>query len=215
MWILFPPPPAPSTEAVRRQEKRRQENTQRYRKTYRGNVSLREMNFESGTSLKISFSMWRVLNKSNSMVCNSNREWIHGYLSVCAKSRNIRGLWRKRRAPTHLSHGEGESHLCLNGGWWVWLPPAWSWTANLQAEVPLRRCMWRRWRRAQTQSLSAQSNAPDPVHVQLNARGYQTCKKWQQSARSTARKVLLPLPPPSGAEEKHTCAQHTHSRCGS
>lgn len=26
-------------------------------------------------------------------------------------------------------------------------------------------------------SLSAQLNVPDPVHVQLNARGYQTCEK--------------------------------------
>lgn len=96
----LPCPRTPSTEAVRRQEKRRQENTQRYRKTYRGNISLREMNFESGTSLKISFGMWRVLNKSNGMVCDSNREWIHGWLfeCLCQKQKYQRAL-EKAQSP--------------------------------------------------------------------------------------------------------------------
>lgn len=84
-----------STEAARGWERRRQGNTQRYPKTYRSNTFLRETNFESDTTRKIHFSMWRVLNKSNSTVCDSNGKWMHAYLSVCAKSRNIRGLWRK------------------------------------------------------------------------------------------------------------------------
>lgn len=64
-------------------------------KTYRSNTFLRETNFESDTTPKIHFSMWRALNKSNSMVCDSNGKWMHDYLSVRAKSRNTRGLWRK------------------------------------------------------------------------------------------------------------------------
>lgn len=31
---------------------------------------------------------------------------------------------RECRGQTHLSHGEGESRLCLNDGRWVWLPLA-------------------------------------------------------------------------------------------
>lgn len=91
--ILFFFPP--STEAARRRERSRHWNTQRYPKTYRSNTFLRETNFESDTTPKIHFSMWRALNKSNSMVCDSNGKWMHDYLSVRAKGRNTRGLWRK------------------------------------------------------------------------------------------------------------------------
>lgn len=37
----------------------------------RGHISLRETNFESDATLRISFSMWRVLNKSNSTAGDS------------------------------------------------------------------------------------------------------------------------------------------------
>lgn len=79
---------------------------------------------------------------------------------------------RKCRGQTRLSHGEGKSRLCLNDGRCMWLPLARSWTANLQADVLLRWCMWQRWRRAQTQTLTqdekglhAWLDVPGPVHV--------------------------------------------------
>lgn len=96
---------------------KRHGNSQRYSKTYRGNISFRETIFESDPTLKISFSTWRVLNKSNSTACDSNGKWMHDYLSVCAQAGVSEGSGEGSAEAGSRAHGKAESYLCLNDGW--------------------------------------------------------------------------------------------------
>lgn len=107
-----------STEAARGRERRRHGNTQRYSETYRGDISLGETNFGSDTTLKISFRMWRVLNKATAW---STALRGSGYMSIrvsVPKAEVPDGSGEgKCRGQTRRPHNRGESHLCLDGGW--------------------------------------------------------------------------------------------------
>lgn len=230
MWILFFFFFCPSTEAARRWERSRHWNTQRYPKIYRSNTFLRETNFESDTTPKIHFSMWRALNKSNSMVCDSNGKWMHDYLSVCAKSRNTRGLWRKEvQRPDPSVPWRGQVTSVLK---WRLVGVT---SSRSGARLPISKQMsssgdacggddngghrhrpWPGAKRASVHGRMYQALCMSLFLVaQQNAQSYWACKKRQSSARSNcqptcSRQMLLPLPPPFGGRRKaHACTTHT------
>lgn len=102
---------------------------------HRGHISVRETNFESDATLRISFSMWRVLNKSNSTAGDSMGDGCTIAPGVSAGSGEGSGgqtIGSAGRVTSVLPGRCGGDCLPLRAG------------AHLRAGVLLGRCVW--WR---------------------------------------------------------------------
>lgn len=81
---------------------------------HRGHISVRETNFESDATLRISFSMWRVLNKSNSTAGDSMGDGCTITPVSVPQAEYQRAL--EKEAAARPSVPQGESHLCFQDG---------------------------------------------------------------------------------------------------